>query len=111
MRQKCVGIETVGPAGLSEGGEASHKWLGAAVRGQSGTTAGPMRGEVGGERLIGDEHGNLLGEMEKAKAPMTKTITGAFRGLRRFQFFEPIASPKTLVESRVSVTADEKIAL
>ena len=35
------------------------------------------------------------------KAPMTKTAKGAFRrgtaGLRRFQFIEPIASPKTLV--------------
>ena len=35
------------------------------------------------------------------KAPMTKTAKGAFRrgtaGLRRFQFIEPIASPKTLL--------------
>jgi hypothetical protein len=31
------------------------------------------------------------------KAPMTKTANGASRGLRRFQFIEPIASPKTLV--------------
>jgi hypothetical protein len=37
---------------------------------------------------------------EKAKAPMTKTAKGAFTGMRRFQFIEPIASPTALVVVR-----------
>jgi hypothetical protein len=37
------------------------------------------------------------GRMEKTKAPMTTTAKGASRVLRRFQFIEPIASPKALV--------------
>ena len=42
--------------------------------------------------------GGIAGTTEKmTKAPMTKTAKGASRGLRRFQFIEPIASTKTLV--------------
>lgn len=32
---------------------------------------------------------------------MTKTAKGAFRGLRRFQIIEPIASPKALLRNGV----------
>jgi hypothetical protein len=43
----------VGSAGLSEGRETSHKWLGAAVRGQVITAGAPMA-EAEGIRLVGD---------------------------------------------------------
>jgi len=62
-----------------------------------------MPGAIEGIRLIGDaEYGHSKSfqgkrEAEKAKAPMTKAVKGAFREKRRFQIIEPIASPKALV--------------
>lgn len=43
---------------------------------------------------------------------MTKTANGAFRGLRRFQIIEPIASPTALLRNGVrgiAIAEDEKM--
>jgi len=73
------------------------KWLGNGKPLPAMTARKEIKRELIGD--AGGEHDGLLSWDRKAKAPKTWTANGALRrGVRRFQFIEPIASPTALID-------------